>query len=111
MWVWITIGLVLLASLTWVIIYKFTDFGAASERAQAIDPETAQALRDAQQQIDTGRAYGHMFGPETTVFGPLSRLLLSDQRPLGEEDCKSGGGAYTADDPEPHRYGDLLPSK
>lgn len=61
MWWFITVGAVVLAAVVWLVIYKFTDFGSTAQRHQDTDPETAQALRDAQQQIDVGRAYGHMF--------------------------------------------------
>jgi hypothetical protein len=61
MWWLITVGVVVLAAVVWLVIHRFTDLGSAAQRHQATDPETAQALRDAQQQIDVGRGYGHMF--------------------------------------------------
>ena len=61
MWFWITVGLVALALVVWVAVHKLTNLGSVAERHQAVDPETAQALRDAQQEINIGKAYGRMF--------------------------------------------------
>ena len=55
---WILIAAIIIGmALLWLFLHKYTDFGSRSRKYEGSDPETAQALRQAEMDAAKGRMY------------------------------------------------------